>query len=851
MRRKKLQKLSLVIVLMAMMIIGGFVVNKTSPSNGKVYADTATTALTVAPETTTQEDLSTNDEPSEGHKPTDETHESTDNLPESESPVKNAELQDEPTTVQESNSLQASDSIDPSMIHPREDTVQQVRATLQAHEKIVSDFSELKRLIEAQGIEGVNQYTTYYLSADMHALAGGIKVPDNYSFIVDGTNPETGIRHTFNEYKSAAYADTIHYTGNGSGNERTMTFRNIAIEGENYYGTLSSIYQNTLITYDNVEYYGPQITHNVRGTVKIHNSNINIIRGRASAAHEVMEATHAIFTGQTYLIVDSAANEFLNVTGSITFKKDSTTTISSNVSIVDDTGVDVVIEKDAVVDFNQHTSASGNPNYGIQAKTLDNAGTLNLKANTFALSGLRTYDKLLNKGSITIDAKDIVYYGINVVNNVPNSFVNDGGKIHLKADKITGFNVYSYTLYNYNGASFIIDVDNAVPGYTFEIYRETVFDNSTFKATMGDSSLKPTNRTALLHSPIIAFVNSNVDINISEALYSHVFHATTSWGYRTIPTQPNYLNFIDQTRSTNFVYSGSATIETQQINTWDTLPSQVGYPDDTVFGANRYIMNTYAHYSLKAAINTSGNWSGTNISSSSPGILPNINGISLRNKGTISMGNMILDTPVQNESARILEITTNPNAIVRLATTPEALFVAPADGHLRETLSTPIDNGTYGIASYGDYLYRSSWVTYDAEGPLEILTVPTTLSFGNVQLSEGPTVYPRTDIATIQIRDGRNVKTGWRLSVRVTKPLQIEGNSKSILKDAFYLNQQPIPEASQQAMVVYETSSTTYDKDTTIEWTANQGVQLFIENYQRVYANTPYQGQLEWVLEAK
>ncbi|WZU00800.1 hypothetical protein MGH68_14945 [Erysipelothrix sp. D19-032] len=90
MRRKKPQKLSLVIVLMAVMIIGGFVVNKPTTSNGKVYADTATTALTVAPETTTQEDLSTNDEPSEEHKPTDETHESTDNLPESESPVKNA-----------------------------------------------------------------------------------------------------------------------------------------------------------------------------------------------------------------------------------------------------------------------------------------------------------------------------------------------------------------------------------------------------------------------------------------------------------------------------------------------------------------------------------------------------------------------------------------------------------------------------------------------------------------------------------------------------------------------------------------------------------------------------------------
>ncbi|WZU00798.1 hypothetical protein MGH68_14935 [Erysipelothrix sp. D19-032] len=376
------------------------------------------------------------------------------------------------------------------------------------------------------------------------------------------------------------------------------------------------------------------------------------------------------------MIVDSALNEFLNVTGSITFKKDSTTTISSNVSIVDDTGVDVVIEKDALVDFNQHTSASGNPNYGIQAKTLDNAGTLNLKANTFALSGLRTYDKLLNKGSITIDAKDIVYYGINVVNNVPNSFVNDGGKIHLKADKITGFNVYSYTLYNYNGASFIIDVDNAVPGYTFEIYRETVFDNSTFKATMGDSSLKPTNRTALLHSPIISFVNSNVDINISEALYSHVFHATTSWDYRTTPTHPIILILLTgHVALTSSIRQCNDRNPTNQYR--DTLPSQVGYPDDTVFGANRYIMNTYAHYSLKVAINTSGNWSGTNISSSSPGTLSNINGISLRNKGTISMGNMILDTPVQNESARILEIKTNPNAIVRLATTPEALFVAP------------------------------------------------------------------------------------------------------------------------------------------------------------------------------
>ncbi|WP_159633376.1 WxL domain-containing protein [Erysipelothrix anatis] len=853
MRHKRLQKISLIIVLMTAMIIGGFVVNKSTDTRGKVYADTATTELNVAPQTSTsQETTRSSDETVEAHNETEESKASVEEILENGTKADDLKVDVVPSNTQEVRKSETTESQEPQIAHLKsEDTSQQARASLQAHEKIVSNYSELKRLIEAQGIEGANRYTTYYLSADMNALSGGIKVPNNYSFIVDGTNPETGVRHTFHEYRSASYSDTIHYTANGNGNERAMTFRNITIEGQNYYGTLSSIYQNSLITYDNVEYYGPQITHNVNGKVHIHNSDIYIIRGRASAAHEVMEATTAEFTGQTYLIVDSTLNEFLNVTGSITFKKDSTTTISSNVSIVDDTGVDVIIEKGASVDFGQNSSASGSPNYGILAKTLDNSGTLDLNANTFALSGLRTYDKLLNKGSITINANDIGLHGINVVNNVPNSFVNDGGSIHLKADKISGFNVYSYTLYNFNGASFTIDVNNAVPAYTFEIYRETVFDNSTLKATMGDAGLKPTNRTALLHSPIVSFINSNVDINISEALYSHVFYAPTSWDYRTTPAQPNYLNFVDRTSSTNFVHSNAATIETQQINTWNTLPSQVGYPNETVFNADRYIMDTYAHYSLKAGITTSGNWNGTNISSSSPGALPNVNGISLRNKGTISMGNMILDTPIQKESASILEITTNPNAIVRLATTPEALFVAPASGHLRETLSTPIDDGTYGIATYGDFLYRSSLVTYDAEGPLEILAVPTTLSFGNVQLSEEPSIYPRTDSVTIQIRDGRNVKTGWRLSVRVNKPLQIDGNPKSILNEAFYFNQQAIPEGSQQAIVVYETSTTTYDKDVSIEWAANQGVQLFVENYQRVYANTPYHGQLEWILEAK
>lgn len=132
---------------------------------------------------------------------------------------------------------------------------------------VVNDYTELVAAITSN-----NNYDTIYLNADIEITARINFPPTKTNLTINGTyTNDQGVttRHTLTDMNSASATSEIN-----------VTLCNMDIVGKNYYGIVAvesaSSTKSVTLTYENVNYTGPQISYNRQGAVRYINSNITI-----------------------------------------------------------------------------------------------------------------------------------------------------------------------------------------------------------------------------------------------------------------------------------------------------------------------------------------------------------------------------------------------------------------------------------------------------------------------------------------------------------------------------------------------------------------------------------------------
>lgn len=195
-------------------------------------------------------------------------------------------------TEESSSSTDSSVSVEPELYDTRADGV------------VVSSFNELKSVL-------INPptVTTIFLSKDIQMESGGIAINSNWTELtIDGKDPYTGVTHKLIDYVSASYYNTIHPT---SSVLESITLQNLILDGKNYYGPVGIYdgYRDVTITYNNVDYTGPQLTYNSNGTAKYIDCNITITTNNgASNAQEIGEVSNVEIGGNTTITSTSTSD---------------------------------------------------------------------------------------------------------------------------------------------------------------------------------------------------------------------------------------------------------------------------------------------------------------------------------------------------------------------------------------------------------------------------------------------------------------------------------------------------------------------------------------------------------------
>lgn len=209
-----------------------------------------------------------------------------------------------------------------------------------------------------------------YMGADIKLAAGGVKIPYAKKYLrISGKDPVTGEIHTLEEATSSTTSTTanIHVSNTTSQKEPTSYgLEDVNLNAHNYYGTINvndnSYYVHLIQT--NVNYDGPQPTHNLNGTNDYHNYKADIYQGKPNTAQgqELAEAHFINIFGNFELYHDGAhsiawfgyGNNVKGVPGHFKIKEDAVVKIRStgrSFFYFERTDSYFTVEKNAFVDI--------------------------------------------------------------------------------------------------------------------------------------------------------------------------------------------------------------------------------------------------------------------------------------------------------------------------------------------------------------------------------------------------------------------------------------------------------------------------------------------------------------------
>lgn len=153
----------------------------------------------------------------------------------------------------------------------------------------VSTFEELKTAIEGDNSVGVIQ-----VNSDIEMTSGIAINSSKTSLTIDLQG------HKLIEKNSASLNDTIHISKNDT--TKLVTIKNAVIEGKNYYGVVGVAdgVKGTTLQFENVNYSGPQMIHNLQGYAKFSGSNQFTIKdvGSVSPVQEFAQLAGVTIAGE-------------------------------------------------------------------------------------------------------------------------------------------------------------------------------------------------------------------------------------------------------------------------------------------------------------------------------------------------------------------------------------------------------------------------------------------------------------------------------------------------------------------------------------------------------------------------
>ena len=835
--------LYLVALTMIMLVLG----NSKSPV---VYADTATSEIKFGEDTI----LSSNDKNDESSNELEDMEEEA----EFETEINNNAETEE---VLEENFEESKDKVelkDELVLGNTEEVgieMDEAQISLSSNEVVVKSYTELRNLIMSRG--GDNKVDTYYLGSDITMEFSGIKVPEGYSFTIDGMDPETKETHKITQYNNSYFERNIYYDYSQSSNDVTFILRNLSIQGSSNYGLLRTRGSNVTQVYENIVFTGSQFAYADTGAVLLNNVNLWV---RYQGYEPMFAATgdKIILLGSNSIKSETVENGVFSARSELIFERGSNTEIITNKSIISNyNNVTVIIKEDSNVKYKSDgvvgVNDSNIPITVISAKNLQLNGTLDINAREIIDAVISVQTSLYNSGTMNINIDKSRKTIISNPQYIREGFVIDGGTVNITS-KMTQ---YILTLGNAdirNGSTVNINVDkvNQV-GSKPPILALTNFrvQDSAFNIKVIQTSSN--NSTSLFGANAVdtkyEFLDSKVNIDTGTRNHNSIFTAR-ALVVDTSTSDDSY--FIIKTASPNTKLlsdsSGSVNIKSQQVNVWTDEPNLNSYPDNDKnlkrhgFKDNRLVTLDYSYST----------YSGLKYNKDTTVGMDYGDFKTFKNNGfrILAIGGVPLRNNENSTDGSKIQFDTNPSSWVKFGQSPYVYTYADNSGNVNYDYEYMIPNGSYPVSVYSGYLFREGQLIYSAEKPLEIISVPTSLDFGSIQLKDEPSLYNRTDDMRIIIGDGRYYKTGWKLSVYVESPLQISNKPNSTLNNALVFNDSH-KTLSSKPMTVYETDGYSYDDEIEIVWTKEEGIRLFIESYANVTINEMYESKLVWVLEEK
>ncbi|HHW69611.1 MAG TPA: hypothetical protein GX747_04660 [Tenericutes bacterium] len=317
---------------------------------------------------------------------------------------------------------------------------------------VVYNFNELKSVLEG------NTYNYVYFG-DNITLGGGINVNlSRTNLTIDGTY--NNIRYTYTDYPSSAYTQTILLSGGTS--SMNITVKNIDVVGRNYYGVIcvydSANFTNVVVTYENMDYEGPQMAFNPYSSLRIINCNINII-SNVSSANEVAETRNVTLGGNVtinsvttgtsvfwlrnvvggvypYINVLPGANVYINTVNrylyyvssaayiNMTFGSGSVSNIITSTGMGYDNGHltnDVLIDNDAVLHITQTTQFGSTATWRVRGEfRMNDSSSLKMVSNYIGTTGNYCLEFTGASASLFLNnPKSVIFYnlGTNALNS--------------------------------------------------------------------------------------------------------------------------------------------------------------------------------------------------------------------------------------------------------------------------------------------------------------------------------------------------------------------------------------------------------------------------------------------------
>ena len=413
---------------------------------------------------------------------------------------------------------------------------------------VVFSSDELKNVLE-----GDNGYNYIYFGADI-TLSSGIAINKNKTDVtIDGTY--NSVTYEYIDQKKLGYSDTIYVT---SALTKSVTFKNVKATGYNYYGIIyvpeQSIYKDISITYDNITYFGPQISFNPMGLTRFIDCNITIGDNYASG-NEVAECNRIEIGGTTTIIHNSTANSafwFRNSNNSLTILASSlvhfTSTSRELIYGINDLTLDVLVGASFYV------SAYNGLAYGTY-------GTSNT---TIYENALFSLTKTSNSSSYAL------WYSYGSI------YVNSGGTLSvINNNSSSNYNIYfrgsntSFVLNNplkvvlYNRGSYVINASSSVKfNFTYDrinLFNKIIDINSTIsKDNLPDYSWYKDQEKSIVSG---SFSGSSTIIDSNNY---------TSSELEVLPAM-SYFNFINK----KILSIGSVTLHVNALSDTDTAISGV------------------------------------------------------------------------------------------------------------------------------------------------------------------------------------------------------------------------------------------------------------------------------------